>query len=146
MPRLLFKPSPRLQLRRAAQLVCCLPLLSTRMPASIACFIAPELRGVSALRRRFVAHLRRSAVVAVVRVERVVYIAAEVIRTMKPRAYADEDAAGEPFRPIVAIGNAAIWSVVIVAVRAIRSHADFHSYLRLCLGWSCRKHQSGNSR
>src|SRR5580658_10441886 len=100
MPRLLFKPSPRLQLRRAAQLVCCLklPLLSTRMPASIACFIAPELRGVSALRRRFVAHLRRSAVVAVVRVERVVYIAAEVIRTMKPRAYADEDAAGEPFR------------------------------------------------
>src|ERR1700691_231047 len=121
-------------------------LLATCMAASIACFIAFELRGLSAPRCRFLAHLGRCAVVTVMRIEGVIYIALEVIRTMKPRASADEDAASEPFRAIVTVGNAAIGSVIIVAVGTIRGYADFDADLGPCLGWGCRKHHPSNSR
>jgi hypothetical protein len=40
--------------------------------------------------------------------------------TAEPRASADEDAAGEPRRPIVAIRRARVWVISIVAVRAHR--------------------------
>src|SRR5580698_4457589 len=123
-----------------------LPFLSAGVAASIARFIAFELSGVSALGRSLVAHFRRRAVIAVMRIERVVYVSLEVFRTMKPRTYPHEHAAGEPFRAIVTVGNAAVRSVIVVAVRAIRSHADFNADLGLCFVCGCRKHESGNSR
>src|SRR5690348_13487279 len=44
----------------------------------------------------------------------------------EPRTGADEDAAGEPLRPVVAIRRARVWVVSIIAVRAHRRtvHGD----------------------
>src|ERR1700678_3814277 len=115
------------------------------MAASIAHFIALEQAWVSAFRGRLFAHLRRWPGIAVMRVKGVIYIAAEFVFTVEPRTHADEDAASEPLRTIVAVGNAAIGRVVIVAVRAIRSDRDFGSDLGLSFGRRRRKHQSSNS-
>ena len=80
------------------------------------------------------------------RIERVVYFALEVVGAMKPRSNADEYAAIEPFRAVVAVGNAVIRGVIVVAVRAIRGDADFDRDLSLCFGSRCCKEDSRNSR
>ena len=80
-------------------------------------FIALELRGGYSLRRGFVANLGPGAVIAVLWVESVIDVALEVGGAMKPGAGTDENAAIEPFRPVVAVGNAVIRSIVIVTVR-----------------------------
>ena len=69
------------------------------MAAPIPHFVAFELPWISPLFRGLLANLRRRSVVAVVRVEGVVYMAFEVISSVKPRANANEDAAIEPFGP-----------------------------------------------
>ena len=86
-------------------------------------FIALELRGGYSLRRGFVANLGPGAnfwhrpLIAVLWVESVIDVALEVGGAMKPGAGTDENAAIEPFRPVVAVGNAVIRSIVIVTVR-----------------------------
>ena len=70
--------------------------------------------------------------------ETVIYMARELLGAMKPRASANEDASGEPFRAVVACGSTIIRSDVIVTVRAVRGNADLDADLRLCVGWgSC---------
>jgi hypothetical protein len=54
------------------------------------------------------------------RIVAVVDVAVEAVRAMKPRACADEYAAGEPIGPIVAIGSAVIGSVIEVPIGAHR--------------------------
>jgi hypothetical protein len=85
-------------------------LLLACMTASIPRFIAFERRWVFALLGSFLASLRRLAFIAVMRVERVVYAALEVFRTMKPRTNTYEYTASEPFRAVVAVGNTVIGS------------------------------------
>ena len=123
-----------------------LTLLSGGVAASIPRFIALELLGGSALRGGFLASFWQRAVIAVLRIERVVYFALEVAGAMKPRSNADEYAAIEPFRAVVAVGNAVIGGVIVVAVGAIRGDADFDRDLSLCFGSSCYKEDSRNSR
>jgi hypothetical protein len=65
---------------------------------------------------------------------------------MEPRANANEDAAIEPFRAVVAVGNTAVWGVVIVAIRTIRGNSDFDADLSIRFGRGRRKHETGNSR
>jgi hypothetical protein len=50
---------------------------------------------------------------------------------MEPGANADEDAAIEPFRAIVSVGNAVIRGIVIVTVGAIGSDPDVDADLSL---------------
>ena len=64
------------------------------------------------------------AVVAIVDVVVVIYVAAEVFRSVEPRAGPDENTAGEPFRTVVAIRGAGVWRVVVIAVRAHGSGSD----------------------
>jgi hypothetical protein len=96
------------------------------------------------LGRGLLANFRRGAVIAVLGVVGVVYLAMEVGRTMKPRTGADEDAASEPLRPIVAVGNTGIRSVVIVAIGAIRGHSHFDHNLSICFELGCRKRGSSD--
>ena len=73
------------------------------------------------------------AVVAVVRVVAVIYVAIEATRTVEPGAGADEETAGEPVGAVVAVGSAVIGGVVEIPVRADRgwpSDADAYADLR----------------
>jgi len=58
---------------------------------------------------------------------------------MKPRSSTDEHAAIEPFRAVVAVGNAAIGGVVIVTIGTIRGDPDIDADLSLCFGSSRHK-------
>src|SRR5580658_3262198 len=65
---------------------------------------------------------------------------------MKPRTCSDKCAAIKPLRAVIAVGDATIGSVVIVAVRAIRSRSNFYGGLSRCFRRRCRKQKSSNSR
>jgi hypothetical protein len=54
----------------------------------------------------------------------VVYVATEIIVTMKPRSCADENAAVKPFRAVVACRGAGVRRHVIVAIWAIGRYSD----------------------
>src|ERR1035441_5124126 len=112
-------------------------LLFGGVAASIPRFISLELIGGSALRGGFLASFWQRAVIAVLRIEGIVYVALEVAGAMKPRSNADEYAAIEPFRAVVAVGNAVIGGVIVIAVGAIRGNADFDRDLSLCFGSRC---------
>jgi hypothetical protein len=71
------------------------------------------------------------AVIAVLRMEVIVYVAAETFRTMKPRTRADEDAAGKPLGAVVAVGSAVVGSDVIVTVGTYRRDSDLDGHLTL---------------
>ena len=62
--------------------------------------------------------------VSVLYIEVIIDIAAESIVSVEPRTRSNKDAAGEPLRPIVSIGRAGVWSVVVVAVRTNRSQSN----------------------
>ena len=100
--------------------------------ATIADFVAMELR-VRMLDCFFASgwHL---AVVAVVDVEVVINVAAEVFSAVEPRAGSNEDTAGEPLRTVVAIGSAGVGRVVVIAVWAHGSRSDTYGDLRMCPG------------
>jgi hypothetical protein len=50
--------------------------------------------------------------------EPVIYVALEIGRPMKPRAYANEGVPAEPFWTVIASGSTVIRGDVIVAIRA----------------------------
>src|SRR3984885_6406736 len=74
---------------------------------------------------------RPGAGVAVLRMEVIVYVAAEAFRTMEPRARADEDAAGKPLRAVVAVGGALVGRCIIIAIGTYRRNSDIDCYLSL---------------
>jgi hypothetical protein len=84
----------------------------------IACFIGREM--VEALRTP----LRERAVVAVMRIETIVYVPIKAGMAVEPGTRADEDSACEPVGAVVPIGSAIIGRIVEVSVRAHRSDAD----------------------
>ncbi len=81
-----------------------------------------------------------------VRMETVIYMASEVVRAMKPRAGANEDAARKPFRAVVAVGGAVVRGIVIVTVRTSRCGSDVHADadLSLCFGSGYREADHSN--
>jgi hypothetical protein len=119
--------------------------LRAGVAASIPRFISLELLRRFTLCRGFFADFWPFAVVTVLRVEGVVHLALEVATAMKPWANADEDAAIEPFRSVIAVGNAVIRGIVIVTVWTIRSDSDFDADLSLYFGNRCRQEDSSNS-
>ena len=62
--------------------------------------------------------------VAMVGVEVIVYVAAELGAAMKPWAGTDEDAAGEPLRAVVAVRSAAIGRRFVISIGADRGWSD----------------------
>jgi hypothetical protein len=85
------------------------------------------------------------AVIAVLRMEMVVYVAMEAFRAMKPRARPNEDAACKPFRAIVPIGGAIVRRDIVVPIGTHRRNSDLNVYLSLYCGSCHRKADSGNS-
>ena len=84
--------------------------------------------------------------IAVFGMKAIVYMTLEVVRAMKPLSSADENATSKPFRAVVAVGSAIIWSDVIVAVGTIGRNSNFHSNLSCCFRSSCHHEASSNSR
>ncbi len=100
---------------------------------SIAHFVSSEMRSIDAPGGiRFFATLRIWPLIAMVRMEMVIYMAPEFFRAMEPRANANEDAVVEPFWAVVANRSAVIRRDVIVAVGAVRSRSNLDSHLSLC--------------
>src|ERR1700722_8006749 len=85
--------------------------------------------------------LRHWTFVAMVRMEPVIDVATEVGRAMEPRASANENTTGKPFRAVVAVGSTGIRRNVIVSVRADRSHSNFDGDLSIQFG--CRHRECG---
>ena len=99
------------------------------MPLAIAGLIALEVV------ERLCSTRGQRAVVAVVRIKAVVYVAVEAVRAVEPRAGADKQAVpAEPVRAIVAVGRAVIRRVVEVSIRTHRRAAniDAETHLRGC--------------
>jgi len=83
--------------------------------------------------------------IAVVWMEPVIYVAAEVGSAMEPRASANKDTTGKPFRAVVAVRSSGIRRDIIVSVRADRGHSHFDGDLSLHFGSGYRQEDSGNS-
>jgi hypothetical protein len=64
---------------------------------------------------------------------------------MKPRANANEDAAGKPFGAIVAVGSTAIRSGIIIAIGAIGLRTNLHGNLSRCFRSGYHQEASSNS-
>jgi hypothetical protein len=75
--------------------------------------------------------LREGAMVAVFRVETVIYIAVEILAAVKPWADANEDAPIEPLRTVISGGSTVIRRDVVVTVWTFRRYSNFDSDLGL---------------
>jgi hypothetical protein len=71
--------------------------------------------------------LREWAVIPVMGIEAVVYVAVKAMRSVKPGAGPDKDPAYKPVRPVVAVGGAVIRSIVKVSVGADWRHANVNA-------------------
>src|ERR1035438_6713381 len=116
---------------------------------SIAHFVSFELHIFDALcRLRLLANFWHGTLIAVIRMETVIYVAVELIGAMKPWAGANEDAPGKPFRTVVAVGGTCIRGDVVITVGTVRSYsdADCDADLRLGFGGGSREadRQDGN--
>jgi hypothetical protein len=92
-----------------------------------------------------IATVRYRTSITTVDIEMVIYMAAKVIRAVKPGASADEDTAGEPFRTVVAVGSTGVRSEVVVAVRACGFGTEVDINLSLCFRSGRREANYGDS-
>jgi len=74
------------------------------------------------------------AVVSVVGMEMIIDVAAKALRAVEPGADADEDAAAEPLRAVIAVGSAVVGWNVVIAVGTNRRWSNLDGYLSLGLG------------
>jgi len=70
--------------------------------------------------------------VSVMWIEAVINVAVEVAGAAEPRAGSDEDAAAEPFGPVVPVWRAVVRGHIVVAIRANRFCSDVDGDLSGC--------------
>jgi hypothetical protein len=120
--------------RRRALLGFATRAFSAYFAAPIAHFVSFEFVRGSPLRGWLLPSLWQGATISVLRIEPVVDLTLKVGRPMKPPAGANEDAAIEPFRTVVAVGSAIMRGVVVVTIRAIGGDSnigiDLSRYVR----------------
>jgi hypothetical protein len=106
--------------------------------ASIAYFVSLEVSDLIdvLVRIGFLPTGWPGAVIAMLRMEMVIYMTAKTFGAMKPRTGADENATGEPLRAIVAVGGAVVGRDVIVTIGTIRSNSNVDADLSLRFGCS----------
>ena len=92
--------------------------------ASVAHFVSVEM--IEGLISRF----RMRTGVAVMRIEAIINVAVEVVRTVEPGAGTDEYTTAEPLGPVIPVRGAIVGRVVVVAIRARRFGADVDRDLR----------------
>jgi hypothetical protein len=76
--------------------------------------------------------LRMWTSVAVMWIEAVINVAAEVVGAAKPTAGSDKHAIGEPLGTVVPIWGTVVWGEVVVAIRANRLWSDIDGDLGGC--------------
>ena len=100
---------------------------------SIPHFVSFEMRTADAFcRLGFLATLWQLALIAVFRMEAVIYVSLESTGAMKPRASADEGLAVKPFWTVVACRGTVIGSHVIVTIGTFRGDSDVDADLSFC--------------
>jgi hypothetical protein len=115
------------------------------VPSTVAHLVSFKVRSIDALCRiGFLTNCRRRSLIAVCRVEMVIYVAPESIGAVKPRASPNEDAIVEPFWPVVASWGASIWSDIIVAIGTIGGYSDIYADLSVGFGSGSRQAESGH--
>jgi len=103
-------------------------------------FTVTRLIGLEALEVVWVdlcwAASRQRLIVAMPRIECVVYMAVKAGRTVKPGTCADEHSTVEPLCSVIAVRRAVVRSVIVIAVRTtwFYANADGDLGLRLCCG------------
>jgi hypothetical protein len=98
---------------RAATITAC---AAASVPASTAAYVATSAAGISAA-----SIAAASAVAATVAISATIAIAAPAVPAPSvPRAGADEHAAVEPVRTVIAVRGASIGIILVIAPRAIR--------------------------
>jgi hypothetical protein len=95
------------------------------------------LRGTVPSFPSFVATIGKFTMVAMVGMEVIVHVAAEVGGSMKPWAGTDEDAAGEPLGAIVAVGSALVGRGFVVSIGTGRGWSDVDADLSFGFGSIC---------
>jgi hypothetical protein len=114
--------------------------------ASIAHFVPLEVCNFVDTLSRFgsIATVWGWAVIAMLRMVAVIHVAVEAFSTVKPRASANEDAPGKPFRAVIAVRGTIVGSGIVVTVGTFRRDSDVDAHLSLCCGSSYRKADSSN--
>ncbi len=83
--------------------------------------------------------------IAVVRVVTVIHMAVKAARSVEPRTGTDKDTVAEPVLPVVAIGRAVIWRVIVVSIGAYRSGPASPDADRNLGGCRCGSHENART-
>jgi len=120
--------------------------IMTGIAADVASSVASFV-GLEVLKGRC-ATLRQGSVITLMWIPAVIDVAIEAMRTMEPGAGPQEDSAGEPIRPIVAVRSAVVGRVVEVSVGAYRCGSDVDGNLSGCYRHSAyqRSGESGENK
>lgn len=117
------------------------------VPASIAPFVSLEMFNPVNGMLRMLAAAGIRAMIAVLRMEVIIYVSDKVFRTMEPRADANEAAVHEPFRPIVTVGRAVVGRHVVVTVRTNRGRSNLDTYTNLSIWvWAARSESKASRK
>jgi hypothetical protein len=111
------------------------------MAASIPHFVSLEVLNLIQPLSRFgpVAASWLRAVITMLGMEMVVYVAMKALWAVKPRTSANKHAAGKPLGPVVAVRGAVVRRNVIVAIGALGRHSNVDAHLSLCVGTGNRE-------
>jgi hypothetical protein len=113
---------------------------------SIALFVSFEVVFIDTLRAlSFFATAWLWALIALLRIESVVYIAPELGSAMEPRACANENVVSKPFWTVVAGRSTVIRCDVKVPIRTFRGRSDLDHHLSIRLGHGGRKATNRNN-
>jgi len=116
------------------------------MAAAIAFFVALEAgAGDAFCRLGLFAAFWRGALIPVLRIVTVVYVATKSVNATEPGANANKGSAIKPFRAVVAGGSAIIRSVIIVSVWAVWGCSNGDGDLSRSLGGGHCEAKSGKS-
>ena len=97
---------------------------TTVEPATAAMETIAAVEAAVAAAETFMAIVAATPIVAVAVITASAVEAAAIVAAVEPRAGADEDAADEVVRPVVAVGSAGVRIVAVVTVGAGRRRAD----------------------
>ncbi len=124
-----------------------MPAFIHRVASAVAHFVAPEV-GISVDAFSLfspVATVRKGAAIAVLRMETVIYVAAELVRAVKPRTRANENAIRKPLGAVIAVGGAVVGRDVVVTVGTHGCRSDLDADLRLGYGRGYGETDSNNA-
>lgn len=116
----------------AVPVVVAVSVIATMIVVATTLFVAVEFMSVAIpMELTVLAVMGKFAMIAMMRVIAVIYMAVPAVRAMEPWTCSNEYAVGEPLWTVVAIGGAIVGGVVEITIRAHRrrSNMDADGYL-----------------